>query len=516
MAAMSDLTRLRPSVVVTSLAAVAIAAVGSVIFVRSVEDDLRERLEIRAAEVAPLVASISVTGQDVSVTCSEPVLDVATLEVSLRVNGVRRVEADRSCRSSRAPIVDPALSPTTTVAAEPLTTPDGVVVATTVPPEPDEAPEVTADIADVLAAETSLSLIAGLIESSGVLDELAAAGPFVLFAPSDEAFAQVDADLVASLSRDADAARRLVARHLVDARLDPSAIGSDDANSVVLAARDGSATLLDPGETPLVEEVAAVVGVIEADNGVVLVIDRVLIAEVDGVPDLVVSWSSTGFVVAGAVTDSDSAGVLFRLIGVSPEVDQNSLIDGETLGALGGLLSVIPEALSDGTLLIESDRASLTGTFREVYLGEALAAIALARGVEVDFVAPPPVGVDDGVRVATALDDLLLAEPIVFTSEGSEIDEASESTLDEIARLLGEVPTALIEVRGHTDSDGVEGSNVLLSRGRAESVVAALVARGLKSTQFVAVGVGSAEPVLVDGVEDKVLSRRVEFVVTIP
>ena len=159
MAAMSDLTRLRPSVVITSLGAVAIAAVGSVMFVRSVEDDLRERLEIRAAEVAPLVASISVTGQDVSVTCSEPVLDVATLEVSLRVNGVRRVEADRSCRSSRAPIVDPALSPTTTVAAEPLTTPDGVVVATTTP-----SGVVSGSAATVVVGDNAGSTIGALLE----------------------------------------------------------------------------------------------------------------------------------------------------------------------------------------------------------------------------------------------------------------------------------------------------------------------------------------------------------------
>ena len=516
MAAMFDSGRWRPSVVAAALSAVGVAAVGAVVFIQSVEADLLERVEVRATEVAPLVASISVSGQDVTVTCSEPVLDVATLEASLALRGVRRVEADRSCRSSRAPIVDPALTPTTTAVDEPLTTPDGVVVATTVPPEIEDPPTVTTDIADVLAAETSLSLIAGLIELSQVLDDLAGEGPFVLFAPSDEAFARVDADLVASLGQDAESARRLVSRHLVDARLDPTAIGSDDANSVVLAARDGSATLLDPGETPVVEEVAEVVAVIEADNGVVLVIDRVLIAEVDGVPDLVVSWSPAGFTVVGAVADDDSAEAMFRLIGVSPVIDSASTVDGDTLNGLSGLLAAIPEALSEGTLVIESDRAALTGTYRDVDLGEALTAVALARGVETDLAAPPPLGIDDGVRVGTALDDLLLAEPLIFGSEGTEIDAASEPTLDEIVRLLKEVPTALVEVRGHTDSDGVEGSNVLLSRGRAESVVAALVARGLDVAQFVAVGVGSAEPVLVDGVEDKALSRRVEFVITMP
>ena len=92
---MSESRLSRPSVVVTALTAVVVAAFGVVSFVRSIEADLLERVGVRAAEVAPLVASIMVTGQDVVVTCSQPVLDVATLDASLTLRGVRRVEADR-------------------------------------------------------------------------------------------------------------------------------------------------------------------------------------------------------------------------------------------------------------------------------------------------------------------------------------------------------------------------------------------------------------------------------------
>ncbi|MGA1594981.1 MAG: hypothetical protein ACO371_10120, partial [Ilumatobacteraceae bacterium] len=84
---MSESRLSRPSVVVTALTAVVVAAFGVVSFVRSIEADLLERVGVRAAEVAPLVASIMVTGQDVVVTCSEPVLDVATLEASLTQRG---------------------------------------------------------------------------------------------------------------------------------------------------------------------------------------------------------------------------------------------------------------------------------------------------------------------------------------------------------------------------------------------------------------------------------------------
>ena len=512
---MSERSRRRAAALIV-MAVVALAVGGSTVYLRSVETDLDRRVTERAAAAAPLVASISVSGQTVTVSCSEPVLDVATLEASLRVDGVRAVEADRSCRSSRAPIVDPALAPTTTVADEPLTTPDGMVVATTVPPAVDTPPTVTATIADVLTAETSLSLVAGLAERSGALDDLSVDGPFVLFAPSDEAFGTVDADLVAALNEDEDAARRLLSRHLVDAQLDPAAIYSDEADSVVLASRDGSASVVDPGEVPLVEGIAEVLSVIEADNGVILVIDRVLIAQVEGVPDLVISWESEGFTVSGAVADEETASLLEGRIGVAPEVDAGSTIDTVVISDLLTLLGVVPSTLVEATVVVEADAVTLTGSYRDQALGEAVAAIAAALLVEVDLAVAPPVGIDDGVRVATAIEDLLLAEPIVFDSEGTEIDESSFGTLDVIASLLSEVPTARVEVRGHTDSDGVEGSNVLLSSERAEAVVESMVERGLDAARFIATGVGSAEPVLVEGVEDKTLSRRVEFVLTMP
>jgi len=177
---------------------------------------------------------------------------------------------------------------------------------------------------------------------------------------------------------------------------------------------------------------------------------------------------------------------------------------------------VVPSTLVEATVVVEADAVTLTGSYRDQALGEAVAAIAAALLVEVDLAVAPPVGIDDGVRVATAIEDLLLAEPIVFESEGTEIDESSFGTLDVIASLLSEVPTARVEVRGHTDSDGVEGSNVLLSSERAEAVVESMVERGLDAARFIATGVGSAEPVLVEGVEDKTLSRRVEFVLTMP
>jgi hypothetical protein len=132
----------------------------------------------------------------------------------------------------------------------------------------------------------------------------------------------------------------------------------------VLALRDGSASVVDPGEVPLVEGIAEVLSVIEADNGVILVIDRVLIAQVEGVPDLVISWESEGFTVSGAVADEETASLLEGRIGVAPEVDTGSTIDTVVISDLLTLLGVVPSTLVEATVVVEADAVTLTGSYR--------------------------------------------------------------------------------------------------------------------------------------------------------
>lgn len=68
-----------------------------------------------------------------------------------------------------------------------------------------------------------------------------------------------------------------------------------------------------------------------------------------------------------------------------------------------------------------------------------------------------------------------------------------------------------IAIEGHTDSDGVPIENLALSQRRAFTVLDALVERGVDPATLTAEGFGSEQPVLIDGVEDKTASRRVEF-----
>jgi peptidoglycan-associated lipoprotein len=76
--------------------------------------------------------------------------------------------------------------------------------------------------------------------------------------------------------------------------------------------------------------------------------------------------------------------------------------------------------------------------------------------------------------------------------------EESKVALDELVELLNLNATITIELRAHTDYRGGEKDNQRLSQGRANSVVAYLISKGIKNERLVAKGYGKSQPVVVD------------------
>jgi outer membrane protein OmpA-like peptidoglycan-associated protein len=102
---------------------------------------------------------------------------------------------------------------------------------------------------------------------------------------------------------------------------------------------------------------------------------------------------------------------------------------------------------------------------------------------------------------------------IEFEFDSAKITPAAESTLAEIAKLLGAKPELRILVVGHTDSQGSFEYNRRLSQQRAEAVVARLSALGIAKDRLFPVGVGFAAPIATNATEDgRARNRRVELV----
>ncbi|MBI9069084.1 MAG: OmpA family protein [Salinivirgaceae bacterium] len=108
----------------------------------------------------------------------------------------------------------------------------------------------------------------------------------------------------------------------------------------------------------------------------------------------------------------------------------------------------------------------------------------------------------------------LILNNIFFETGKSTLLPESFAELDKIVEFLAEGTVSLIEISGHTDSDGSDATNQKLSQSRAQSVVDYLVSKNIDANRLKAVGYGEAKPIDTNQTtEGKTKNRRVEFLV---
>jgi OmpA-OmpF porin, OOP family len=102
---------------------------------------------------------------------------------------------------------------------------------------------------------------------------------------------------------------------------------------------------------------------------------------------------------------------------------------------------------------------------------------------------------------------------IYFDTGSAAIKPESDRALAEMAKLLNNSPSMKAFIVGHTDNAGTLELNLKLSADRADSVVKALVARGISAARLKSAGVGPYCPIGSNGSEEgKAQNRRVELV----
>lgn len=99
-----------------------------------------------------------------------------------------------------------------------------------------------------------------------------------------------------------------------------------------------------------------------------------------------------------------------------------------------------------------------------------------------------------------------------FGSNSDELLPGSERVLDDAAATLRRYPELIVQVAGHTDSDGSAAYNEGLSERRAETVMNYLIDRGANAANLSARGYGEAEPIADNATATgKAANRRVEL-----
>jgi outer membrane protein OmpA-like peptidoglycan-associated protein len=106
-------------------------------------------------------------------------------------------------------------------------------------------------------------------------------------------------------------------------------------------------------------------------------------------------------------------------------------------------------------------------------------------------------------------------EKLNFDSAKSDIRAADADEVNEVASTLAQYPTAHIRIAGYADARGAEPANVALGKARAESVKAALVAKGVEADRIETVTGGESDPVDTNATAGgRFENRRTELVVT--
>ena len=200
----------------------------------------------------------------------------------------------------------------------------------------------------------------------------------------------------------------------------------------------------------------------------------------------------------------------------------NLAVDPQTLAVpanefngLLDLMALMPTNLVSGALGWNGSDIGLTGSFAAYANRATIVAAAVVRGVAALLGPRPAATAEQAAALETALNALVTAQPILFDRGNIIISLSSLGTVQQVAGIAKRYSGVVIDVQGHTDSEGDPGRNLTLSEQRANAVREALVAMGVPAADLTFTGLGTTQLIRdSNGNELPDESRRVVFGVT--
>ncbi len=128
-------------------------------------------------------------------------------------------------------------------------------------------------VGDTLAANPALSTLNSLVVKAGLAPTLQGAGPFTVFAPTNEAFKAVPQKTMDALAKDPAMLKDVLTYHVVSGKLASADIKAGPMKTV----NGANVALARAGDFVTVEDAMVQTANIAASNGVVHTVDRVMI-----------------------------------------------------------------------------------------------------------------------------------------------------------------------------------------------------------------------------------------------
>jgi uncharacterized surface protein with fasciclin (FAS1) repeats len=130
-----------------------------------------------------------------------------------------------------------------------------------------------ANIIDTAVQAGSFSTLVAAIKAANLVDTLKGAGPFTVFAPTDEAFAKLPEGTVDALLKDIPKLKKILTYHVVSGKV----MASDVVKLKSATTVEGSDVKIDASNGVKVNDATVATPDVAADNGVIHIIDTVLI-----------------------------------------------------------------------------------------------------------------------------------------------------------------------------------------------------------------------------------------------
>jgi uncharacterized surface protein with fasciclin (FAS1) repeats len=130
-----------------------------------------------------------------------------------------------------------------------------------------------ADIVDIAVGAGSFQTLVAAVQAAGLVETLKSPGPFTVFAPNDDAFAKLPPGTVQTLVQNTPQLARILTFHVVSGKLMKADLEKVDS----LTSVEGSTIPINAKDGFEVKNATVLAADIEADNGVIHVLDRVIL-----------------------------------------------------------------------------------------------------------------------------------------------------------------------------------------------------------------------------------------------
>jgi len=180
-------------------------------------------------------------------------------------------------------------------------------------------PAKLADIVDTAIADGRFTTMVAAVQAAGLVDTLKGAGPFTVFAPTDEAFAKLPAGTVEGLLKpeNLETLKNILLYHVVPGTVMAADVVTLDGKTADTAyAGNAIAISVKDGKVFLNETVQVIITDISTSNGVIHVIDTVLLppAKLANIVDTAIADGRFTTLVAAV----QAAGLVDTLTGAGP------------------------------------------------------------------------------------------------------------------------------------------------------------------------------------------------------